>query len=205
MKKKIKYLLAFFVLLQFFSQATAQDTIIRYKKVLIPNYINAQYAGNYGAYIIGGGYYLNAKHTLEFVGGYGYTTKEKAASRIHNVFVKGIFIPRTWHFKSKWSAAPTTGITMSRQFAGAGNTFVRLPKTYPDGYYAPNAFRFHFNFGLRARKYLNDYTFVKAIELYAETTTNDLYLTYLFKSNYVKMRHIFSIAIGVNIIIFDKN
>lgn len=185
--------------------AAAQDTIIRYKRALVPNYINMQYAGNYGAFIAGGGYFLNQKHTLELVAGYGYTTKQKADKRIHNIFIKGIVVPAMYDLNKGWWLAPEMGITISRQFSGAGNTFVRLPKTFPDGYYAPNALRVHLNLGVRVRKHLKDYTFIKAIDFYAETTTNDLYMTYLLKSKEVQLRNIFSMALGINLIMFEKN
>lgn len=193
------------IVLIFSLQVSGQDTIIRYKKVLIPNYVNFQYAGNYGAYIIGAGYYVNPKHTIELVAGFGYTSKHKAANRIYNLFLKGIVVPYTWNLNNNWSLSPQTGITISRQFAGAGNTFTRLPKTYPDGYYAPNAFRFHFNIGLKVRKIISEEAFVKAVEFYVETTTNDLYMTYLFKSHEVGLTDIFSMALGLNVIIFNKN
>jgi len=205
MKKCAKFVLLTGLLFTIASHVTAQDTIIRYKKTLVPNYINFQYAGNYGAYILGTGYFMNKKQTVNLVVGYGYTSKHKAATRIHNVFLKGILIPISWELKEAWYLSAQTGITISRQFSGGTNTFTRLPKTYPDGYYAPNAFRFHFNFGGKVRKYLGEERFIKAIDFYIETTTNDLYLTYLFKSKEVALRNIFSMAFGINLIIFDKN
>ncbi len=204
-RKLLVYLILPAILFFCALQASGQDTIIRYKKTLTPNYVNFQYAGNYGAYIVGAGYYLNPKHSIQLVAGFGYASKHKAAQRIYNLFLKGIIVPHTWDLKKNWFLLPQTGITISRQFAGAGNTFSRLPKTYPEGYYAPNAFRFHFNIGLKAKKFFSQETFVKAIELYAETTTNDLYAKYFFKSHEVGLRDIFSMAIGVNIIIFNKN
>lgn len=195
----------FLILMLAMAPAAAQDTIIRYKRALVPNYINLQYAGNYGAYIFGAGYYLNQKHTLELVAGYGYTSKHKADKRIHNVFVKGIVVPVTFDLNKGWLLAPQMGINLSRQFAGAGNTFVLLPRTFPDGYYAPNAFRVHLNLGVRVRKQLKDYTFIKAIDFYVETTTNDLYVSYLIKSREVQFRNIFSMALGINLIMFEKN
>ena len=206
MTKKLHFpIFLVLIMMLIMAPAAAQDTIIRFKRALTPNYINLQYAGNYGAYIAGAGYYLNHKHTLQLVAGYGYTTKQKANKRIHNIFVKGIVVPTTFDLKKGWMLAPQMGITIIRQFSGAGNTFVRLPKTFPDGYYAPNALRFHLNLGVKVRKQLKDYTFIKAIDFYAETTTNDLYMTYLLKSKEVQFRNIFSMALGINLIMFEKN
>jgi hypothetical protein len=205
MTKKLIPTFLFLLLVCAMVPSMAQDTIIRYKRALVPNYINLQYAGNYGAYIAAAGYYLNHLHTLELVAGYGFTTRQKADKRIHNVFVKGIVVPATFDLQKGWMLAPQMGITISRQFSGAGNTFVTLPKSFPDGYYAPNAFRVHLNLGVRVRKHIKDYTFIKAIDFYAETTTNDLYVSYLLKSKEVQFRNIFSLALGINLIIFEKN
>ncbi len=206
MTKKLRIpIFLFLILMLAVAPAAAQDTIIRYKRTLVPNYINLQYAGNYGAYIFGAGYYLNHKHTLELVAGYGYTSKHKADKRIHSFFVKGIVVPATFDLNKGWMLAPQMGITISSQVSGAGNTFIRLPKTFPDGYYAPNALRFHLNLGVKVRKQLKDYTFIKAIDFYAETTTNDLYMSYLIKSDEVQLRNIFSMALGINLIMFQKN
>lgn len=205
MPKKLIPIFLFLLMMCAVAPVVAQDTIIRYKRVLTPNYINLQYAGNYGAFIAGAGYYLNRAHTLELVAGYGFTTKQKADKRIHNVFAKGIVVPATFDLQKGWMLAPVMGIAISRQFSGAGNTFVTLPKTFPDGYYAPNAFRVHLNMGVRVRKHIKDYTFIKAIEFYAETTTNDLYVSYLIKSKEVQFRNIFSLALGINLIMFEKN
>ncbi len=205
MNSTIKYLIAATTLLVFSFQGHSQDTIIRYKKTLVPNYVNFQYAGNYGAYIIGAGYYLNKKQTLDLVLGYGYTSKHKAAKRIHNIFVKGIYLPITLDLKKAWFLTPQLGMALSMYFPGGTNTFIRLPKIYPDGYYAPNAFRFHFNFGVRVRKFIGEEHFIKAVDFYVETTTNDLYASYLFKSNEVGLSSIFSMALGVNLVLFNKN
>lgn len=205
MNKYKRFVLFIGLLLIISSHSQAQDTIIRYKKVLIPNYINLQYAGNYGAYILGGGYYLNKKHTLQMVLGYGYSSKHKADQRMRNVFVKGIYVPKTWDLKKDWSFSVQTGITISRQFSGGANIFNRLPKTYPEGYYAPNAYRLHLNFGVKIRKNIGDDFFIKAIEFYAETTTNDLYLKYYFNYDKIGFNDIFSMAFGVNLILFNKN
>lgn len=205
MKDFVKIAMILFACIGFASSSHSQDTIIRYKKPIVPNYVNFQYAGNYGAYIVGAGYYLNKKQNIELNLGFGYSSKHKAAYRIYNVFAKGIYLPHTWKAKHKWSFSPQLGLTISRQFSGGANTFTRLPKTYPEGYYAPNAFRVHFNLGGRVRKDFGDDSFVKALEFYAETTTNDLYFKYYVKSSEVSLTSIFSMALGMNIILFTKN
>jgi len=42
--------------------------------------------------------------------------------------------------------------------------------------------------------------FVQAVELYLETTTNDLYVHYYVNYDPIKLTDIFSMAIGINIL-----
>lgn len=180
-----------------------QDTLIFYKKPLVPNYINSQFAGNVGAMIIGAGYRMNRKRTLELVVAYGYTPKYEAAKRIHNFSLKGIFIPVEWDLGNGWYLYPQTGLGISRQFPKGNSTFITLPSTYPEGYYAPNALRIHFNLGGKLRREFGRERLIEAIEFYAETTTNDLYMYYYFKSKEIWLNNIFSMAIGVNFVIYN--
>ena len=199
-----RYLLLVLFIAGIFQAAQSQDTIIRYKKAIIPDYVNFQYAGNVGAYVIGAGYYMNQKKTIEFVLSYGFTTAHKAAKEIHNIAVKAIFIPITWDLKQGWFLSAQTGIGLSRQFPAGTNSFTTLPKTFPEGYYAPNAYRGHLNIGGKIRKEISKESFIKAIDFYAETTTNDQYLMYLFKSNKVGINDIFSLALGLNLILYNR-
>jgi len=204
MKNSLKYLILLLFSLFVFQAAKAQDTIIRYKSPIVPNYLNFQYAGNVGAYVIGAGYHMNRKKTFEMVISYGISLPHHSANRIHNLAVKAIFIPKTWDLQKGWLLSFQTGIGVSRQFPEGTNTFVRLPKSFPEGYYAPNAFRAHFNIGGKIRKELNPENFIKAIDFYAETTTNDQYVMYLFNSNQVGINDIFSLALGINLIMYNR-
>lgn len=205
MKVFIKIFLTAAFLLSFLYNVSGQDTVVRYKRTLAPNYVNFQYAGNYGTYIIGAGYYLNKKQSLDLVFGYGYSPKNVAGFNIQNIFIKSMYLPVNWKLKHSWSLAPQMGVSISRWFSGGTNTFARLPSYYYDGYYAPNAYRFHVNFGGRVRKAIGDDTFVKAIDFYIETTSNDLNLYYFFKSPDVGFTRIWSMAVGVNLVLFNKN
>jgi hypothetical protein len=103
-----------------------------------------------------------------------------------------------------WFLFPQTGLGISRQFPEGTNTFVRLPKTFPEGYYAPNAFRLHLNLGGKIRKEISKDGPIKAIDFYAETTTNDQYVMYMFKSHEVGLNDIFSLALGVNLLFYNR-
>lgn len=196
------FLLAFFIL-GVYEFAHAQDTIIRFKKPIVPNYLNLQYAGNIGAYIIGAGYNMNRKKTFEVVVSYGFSLPHHSAKRVHNIAIRGVFILKKWDLHNGWYLFPQTGLGISRQLPEGSNTFTRLPKTFPEGYYAPNAFRAHFNLGGKIRKEMNSNFFIKAIDFYAETTTNDQYVMYFLKSKEVGLNDIFSLALGINLLFYN--
>ncbi len=184
-------------------RVAAQDTLIMYKKPLVPNYINTQFAGNIGMGSVGAGYRMNKKRTIEWVFGFGYTPQHEAARKIFNLSFRTVYLPVSWNIGQNSYLFPQLTLGVSRQFASGNKTFVTLPNTYPDGYYAPNAFRAHFSIGGRLRKELKPGFFFEAIEFYAETTTNDLYLTYYYKSRTVRLTSIFSMALGVNLVMYN--
>jgi len=97
-KTFMKHLFVVIFALIFHLFANSQDTIIRYKKPIVPDYLNLQYAGNVGAYVIGAGYNMNRKKTLEFVVSYGFSLPHHSAKRIHNIAIKGIIIPKKWDY-----------------------------------------------------------------------------------------------------------
>ncbi len=200
----LKSLLIGAIMLLISGLAYSQDTIIRYKKPIVPDYLNFQYAGNVGAYVMGAGYVMNRKKNLEMVISYGLSLPHHAARRIHNISLKAVFLPVTFNLNKEWFLLLKTSLGLSRQFPEGSNTFTRLPKTFPDGYYAPNAYRGHLNLGAKIRKKLDERFFFKAIDFYAETTTNDQYVMYLINSHHVGINDIFSLSLGINLYLYNK-
>lgn len=203
-RKTLKLFLSVLLILCINGLALSQDTIIRYKTPIVPDYLNFQFAGNVGAYVIGVGYSMNRKKNLEMIISYGISLPHHAARRIHNIALKAVFIPVTFDLHKDWMLSLKTGLGLSRQFPEGTNTFTRLPKTFPDGYYAPNAFRGHFFLGAKTRKKLGDKYIIKAVDFYAETTTNDQYVMYMVNSHHVRINDIFSLALGVNLLLYNK-
>lgn len=203
MRRRILLLVCVSLGWYFSGSLSAQDTLIMYKKPLIPNYINTQFAGNIGAVSLGAGYRMNRKRSLEWVFGFGYTPRMEAARTIYNLSFRNLYLPVEWKIGNDFYLYPQITLGISRQFARGNKTFVTLPNAYPDGYYAPNAIRAHFSLGGRVRKELGSRYFIEAIEFYAETTTNDLYLTYYYKSRTVELKNIFSMALGLNLVLYN--
>lgn len=171
-----------------------------------PNYINVQYAGNIGFLSFGAGYFIFKPHffSVDFV--YGYAPSSKTAVDIHNIMLRLCFkMPNYNIFAFKQSQINLSwrpifaNIGISEQIHNS-NTWKRLPKFYPKGYYPPNAFRIHLDIGTSAIIELNNKI---AIEPYILTTTNDMYVGYYYTSrDNVHISDIFSAAIGANIIFY---
>ena len=55
----------------------AQDQEEKRRNWIVPSFINTQYAGGIGNYIIGAGYFLNKSQSLRLIIQYGFTPKYK--------------------------------------------------------------------------------------------------------------------------------
>lgn len=195
--KRIVYILSLLIFVQIGLQAQNEET--KKRNWIIPAYVNIQYAGGVGNYVIGAGYTLNKSQSLRFSFHYGFTPKFKSKKNLHITSLKFSYLPIDFKIYKKVSAMPVISIGSSRVFADGPGTFTRLPSYYPEGYYAPNAFRFHFSIGADFKYRFKDTSTVKALEFYVETTTNDLYLKYYFNYNKIHFTEIFTMALGVNI------
>lgn len=182
---------------------SAQDSVVGKKRGIIPDYVNLQLAGNIGSGSVGAGYYLNPVHSLCLDGVYGYAPAFRTGQAIHNLVLRLTYYPYAFDLPRHYTLRPLMSIAISKQIADNDRTFSRLPKNFPEGYYAPNAFRLHFDFGGALKRELSKTGFIKAIELYANTTTNEMYVTYLFRSETVNITDIFSLTIGFNLYLFD--
>ncbi|MCC7318134.1 MAG: hypothetical protein IT219_06340 [Bacteroidales bacterium] len=202
MKKLIGYFLLILSLVTT-EMLSAQDSMAGKKRGIIPDYVNFQLAGNIGGISIGAGYYLNPVHNLCLDGVYGYAPAFRTGRAIHNLVLRFTYYPYTFDLPRNYKLRPLMSLAISKQIADNDRTFSRLPKHFPEGYYAPNAFRLHFDLGMALKRELSKPGFIKAIELYANTTTNEMYVTYLFRSKTVNITDIFSLTIGFNLYLFD--
>jgi len=202
MKKLIGYIL-FIISLSTTLTLNAQDSIVSKKRGIIPDYVNFQLAGNIGSISIGAGYYLNPVRSLCLDGIYGYAPAFRTGRAIHNIVLRLTYYPYAFDLPRNYTLRPLMSFAVSKQIADSDRTFSRLPKNYPEGYYAPNAFRLHFDLGVALKRDLSKTGFIKAIEFYANTTTNEMYVTYFFKSETVNFADIFSMAIGFNLYLFE--
>jgi len=202
MKKLLLYCL---ILISCFTTQSlfAQDSIVGKKRGIIPDYVNFQLAGNIGSGSIGAGYYLNPVRSLCLDGIYGYSPAFRTGRAIHNIVLRLTYYPFAFDLPRNYTLRPLLSFAISKQIADGDRTFSLLPKNFPEGYYAPNAFRLHFDLGIALKRELSKTRFIKAIELYANTTTNEMYVTYYFRSKTVTFTDIFSLTVGINLYLFE--
>lgn len=178
--------------------AASQTGENQQKHTLAPDYFIFNYAGNIGNYAIGGGYVLNQQQTLQLGVLYGFTPKYKAAVAIHTISARGIYLPATFALKDRLTFSPQISVGISYSTAIGKNTWISQPSVFPKGYYSPTAFRIHAGFGGKLSLDTPGFSFIKKIDLYAETTTNDLYGYYWVIYREVKAGDAFSLALGMN-------
>lgn len=170
---------------------------------IIPDYINLQFAGNIGALSAGAGYYLNPANSLALDAIYGFSPAYRTGKAIHNIVVRLNYSPYNIGLNDALSLKPFASFAISRQIADSDRTFERLPKNFPEGYYAPNAFRLHFDLGLSLHKKFAPEKRIRGMEFYLATTTNEMYVTYFINSREVGLGDIFSLTIGIKMILFE--
>lgn len=177
-----------------------QDTCKCRRSWITPRFVTLQYAGGIGNYVIGPGYYINKSGSLQLGILYGFTPKYKANTSINTLSLK--FVATIFKIKIKdHYLAPIAGLGVSHIFGDGNKTFFRLPEVYPEDYYAPSSIRMHLNLGGKFRYNFKKKWFIHGVELYVETTTNDLYLKYYYSYKAIKINQIFTMDIGVNIYI----
>ncbi len=197
MKKIVILIPLLFLLLN--GRAFAQEK----SRGIIPDYINLQFAGNIGALSAGAGYYLNPAKSLALDAIYGFSPAYRTGKAIHNVVIRLNYSPINLDLNDALSLKPFASFAISRQIADSDRTFERLPKNFPEGYYAPNAFRLHFDFGLSLQKKFAPEKRIRGMEFYLATTTNEMYVTYFINSREVGLGDIFSLTIGIKLILFE--
>jgi hypothetical protein len=196
--KKIVVLLALLLLL-LDGKAIAQEK----SRGIIPDYINLQFAGNIGALSAGAGYYLNPAKSLLLDAIYGYSPAYRTGKAIHNIVIRTNYQPVNFDISNALTLKPFTSFAVSLQIADSDRTFKLLPKNFPEGYYAPNAFRLHFDFGISMHKKFAPEKRIRGMEFYLATTTNEMYVTYFINSREVGLGDIFSLTLGIKLILFE--
>lgn len=166
----------------------------------LPHYVPLQFAGNIGFLSTGIGYTTNSNN-YEFGLLYGYVPASVGGNYIHKITAKNIFPVLRYSLPENQMLIPYVGFGISVEVGG--NAFFTNPSYFPDGYYDfPKNLRLTAFGGAKLRRLFNDdFTFLRGMELYAEAGTVDVYVWYGFLSEHIKLRQMFSLALGINLLL----
>mgnify|MGYP000958301207 CR=1 FL=1 len=178
--------------------------IHRYRKHwerIIPTHTTIQYAGNIGLLSIGTGWDYGKHRQWETNLLFGFIPKYSSKKAKITMTLKQSYIPWSIDIGKGFSVEPLScGLYMNTVF---GDQFwVSEPERYPKGYYGfSSKIRFHifmgqgitFNLGNNSR------FSAKAITLFYEISTCDLYLISAATNSYLKPKDYLSLSFGVKI------
>jgi len=134
---------------------------------------------------------------------YGFAPASIVGNDIHTISNKNTIRLFRQPLNSKVSLTFSTGFSLN--YSITKNTFIFLPKYYPDKYYSTNAIRFA-PFISSNFIYKNDKNIVfKNINTYFELSTLDNYLWYYVKTGAFNFTDIWNLAIGINIPLIKKD
>lgn len=193
------------IALTFFSiqVSYAQHQEMKLHKWYIPSSAVLQHAGSIGFFSLGAGFRLNksGKSTLDVA--YGYVPA-KYGGDLNILSAKFAYRPYGIRIKNWGTLYPTNPGVFFSYHAGGDYDSTWDDDEYPKGYYWwSTAFRPHISvsteFKLDARKLLPNLG-VKAISLYSEFNTNELYgISYFQNSHDLDITGIFKLGIGTRV------
>ncbi|KQC02138.1 hypothetical protein [Pedobacter sp. Hv1] len=172
----------------------AQDSFFNRFK---PDEVNIQYAGSIGFLSAGAGYhFFKKKTTLSFHVGY---VPENLGGEMTILAVKFEYKPFAIKIKDKIIIHPINPTFFPSYTLGQNFDFKFEKPQYRRGYYFwSSALRLHLAFGTEVKLLTNKKSKIKALSLYAEANTNDLYMISWFKNRELAaFRDIFKMGYGV--------
>lgn len=193
---KLKHTLYIFSLLILPVFLKAQNRLIN---AIRPDYINLQYGGSIG-YVSGGiGYFFfNNKTTASLH--YGFVPEDKGGS-IHILTTKFDYKPFNLKLGKNLVYQPLNPVIFISYSLGRHFDKEFDPDQYPEGYYWwSTALKTHLGFSMELKLYGAEKSALKAVSLYAETNTNDLYAVSWFENRTTtSITRIFFMGYGIRL------
>jgi hypothetical protein len=180
-------------------QAQADDST-RASRWYVPHYVPLQFAGNIGLFALGLGYTSNHdNYNVSFL--YGYAPASVAGTEIHTVTARNIFPITRYALKNSRTLIPYLGIGVTVEVGG--NAFFRMPAHYPEGYYdfPKNVHVIAYGGAKLRHLFHEDFKPLQGVEFFVEAGTVDIYLWYKTMSKQIRLNEIFSLALGVNLLL----
>ena len=166
----------------------------------LPHYVPIQFAGNIGFLSTGVGYTSNhGNYQLSLL--YGYAPRVIAGAEIHTIAAKNIFPLSRHAMRNNQTLIPYVGLGLMVEVGG--NSFFRQPDHYPEGYYdfPKNLHVTGYGGAKLQRHFPDEFRMFRGVEFFAEAGTVDIYLWYKAMSNQIKFHQVFSLALGVNLLL----
>lgn len=175
---KLKHILFFFNLIFLPSFIFGQN---KFLKALKPDYINIQYGGSIG-YMSGGiGYYFFNEKTTASVH-YGFVPESEGGS-INILTTKFDYKPFNIKLGKDLMFKPINPVVFVSYTLGRNFDKEFDPDQYPDGYYWwSTALKIHLGLSTELKILGSGKSAIKAVSVYAETNTNDLYAVSWFEN-----------------------
>lgn len=195
----LRYILIF-VTLPIAATTAGPGDSTRIKRWYLPHYLPVQFAGNIGFLSTGVGYTSNNEnYQLSVL--YGYAPRAIAGAEIHTIAAKNVFPLSHYAMKNNQTLIPYIGLGLIAEVGG--NSFFRQPDHYPEGYYDfPKNLHVIAYGGAKVQRLFRDERGIfHGVEYFAEVGTVDIYLWYKAMSNQIKFHQVFSLALGVNLLL----
>ena len=183
--------LLFLVLMYTNAEASGKRNKKLLDKIIAPDYINLQYAGNLGLGSIGFGYVSeNEKHN--FGVSYGYLPSSVNSVRVHTFSGKGVFNFRRHKLSKRTFVNGYVGTNLL--YSVTNNTYLKFPGYYPTDYYFTNAVHFAPFLGIKfgSRKSISKFSYI-------ELGTLDYYLFNRIKYNRTRFIDCINLCMGLSI------
>jgi hypothetical protein len=166
----------------------------------LPHHIPIQFAGNIGFFATGVGYATTVEN-YQFSLLYGYVPASVAGTPVHMITAKNVFPLSRYLWRNNNTLVPYLGLGLSLEVGGI--SFFKLPSHYPESYYDfPKNLHVTAFGGVKLRHlFQNDEFFLRGIEFYGEAGTVDVYLWYKVISERIRFNKMFSLALGVNLLL----
>lgn len=166
----------------------------------VPDFVPVQFAGNIGFLSAGIGYSTRVRnYHVSLV--YGYVPKSLAVTYIHTISIRNTFPITRYALKNNEILIPYLGLGAS--FELSGNAFFLQPSHFPESYYdfPKNVHALLYGGAKVQRLFANPAAGLRGAEFFVEAGTIDLYIWYKAMSNEIKLNEIFTLALGINLLL----
>ena len=167
------------------------------KKWYFPDHYKTHFAGNTGFLSCGIGYsFFKGKYETDLF--YGYVPKSISGNHIHTIFRKRTYKPIKITLNKNTKLTPIL-LGFNSCLVIGQNSFIILPEQYPESYYPPTAIYFAPFIGVGILRTDISKKRIKSLEFYFELGTIDRYLRNYFISDYLELKDILNISLGLKI------